>query len=206
MSHRVMYSGVDGPLTYSSDFVVVDVETSGFNAASGARILEIAAVRTSGDGKVLESFHSLVNPLDGVVGAQFIHGISVGMLRDAPTFSQIWPALESMLSDAIFVAHNARFDASFLDAETQRIGVDMAIMPGLCTYWLGRYAMPHLDRHKLETIAAELGLVNTDEHSAYADALVVVEALPHLLHNVELRHYTERTPALQRVSTPSKTR
>ncbi len=206
MSHQVMYSGVTGLFVYDAEYVVVDVETSGFDAFADARILEIAALRTSGDGQVIESFHTLVNPGDGRVGAEFIHGISPSMLMGAPSFEQIWPALRSFLSDAIFVAHNAQFDASFLDAETRRIGIAMDVMPGLCTYWLGRRAMPHLERHKLETIAAALGIKNHGAHRAFDDALVVVEALPHLLTGVQLRHHAEVTPKIARFDVPIKVR
>ena len=101
------------------EFATIDFETTGLSAKSD-RVIEVGIVRTSADGRTLREYSSLVNPSRDV-GRTDIHGITAGMLRDAPTFAQIVGDVASMLNGAVMVAHNASFDARFLDAELERM-------------------------------------------------------------------------------------
>ena len=195
------YGAFDAPLALECDYVVIDVETTGFEPAKGARVIEFAAHRTRGDGQVLESFSTLINHGSSDTGAEFIHGISAGMLADAPTFSEVWPAIQSIMSNAIVVAHNAAFDMSFMASEISQAGCTMDIMPGLCSYWLSRQAFPESANHKLATVAENLGLTNQHAHDASADAMVVVQALPHMFSRIDkVRHFVEPN---ERISMPA---
>lgn len=195
----VTYGGPEGELTLPSSFVVIDVETSGFSPSEGDRVIEISAVRTDGKGNVEEKYSTLINPGDGRVGATFIHGITSEMVADAPTFAEVAPALASIMSDAIFVAHNAFFDEKFIASEAKIAGWDLQLMPGLCTYWLAQYGLAKdsiTPNFKLSTIAEAYGVTNQLEHAALGDALVVVDLLPHLLKAAgNITYYTE--PARQ---------
>mgnify|MGYP006277658365 CR=1 FL=1 len=191
----VHYGGHEAPLPDPRMYVVVDVETSGLYPDRGDRVIEIAAHRTSGDGKIVESWSSLVNPMNGEVGLTELHGISPEMVGSAPTFAQVLPEFISFLGDAVFVAHHAVFDASFIDAEARRAGVQIPLLPGLCTYWLSRTVMHDMAKHKLGMLAEKFGVTNSLEHSASADASVVVEILPHLLERTDpIRHYVAPMP------------
>ncbi len=186
------YGSFDAPLTLDYDYVVIDVETTGFEPSKGARVIEFGAHRTRGDGEVVESFSTLINHGSSDTGAEFIHGISSDMLRGAPTFMEVWPAIQSIMSNAIVVAHNAAFDMSFMASEINIAGQSMQTIPGLCTYWLARQAFPDSPNHKLSTIAETLGVVNDQEHDAAADAMVVVKALPFMFAQIEpVKHHIE---------------
>ncbi len=186
------YGAFDAPLVLECDFVAIDVETTGFEPAKGARVIEFAAHRTRADGTVLESFSTLINHGSPDTGAEFIHGISAEMLKDAPSFSDVWPAIESIMSNAIVVAHNAAFDMSFMASEIGLAGASMNTMPALCSYWLSRQAFPEFENHKLATVAANLGLTNSHAHDASADAMVVVQALPQMFARIEtVKHFIE---------------
>jgi DNA polymerase-3 subunit epsilon len=186
------YGAYEAPFDLDCDFVAIDVETTGFEPSKGARVIEFAAHRTRGDGEVIESFSTLINHGSSDTGAEFIHGISAEMLADAPTFVEAWPAIESVLSNAIVVAHNAAFDMSFMASEIAIAGRTMQTIPALCSYWLSRQAFPESANHKLATVAENLGLTNDREHDASADALVVVQALPHMFSRMEkVRHFVE---------------
>lgn len=198
----VHFGGFDAPMDLAGDLVVIDVETTGLDPTAGERVVEVAAVRTRGDGEVLSSFASLIDPGLGTTGAPEIHGITVDMLCGAPTFADIWPALEAMLAGAVFVAHNAAFDAAFLAAEARVAGVDIALQPGLCSMWLARQALPALPSHRLAAVRDELGLHHDKAHAALDDVMVVVEALPHLLPRVPaVRHYVPLTAPAATVPT-----
>ena len=201
----VHYGSADAPLAGPPTYVVVDVETSGLYADRGDRIIEIAAHRTAGDGHVLESWSTLINPQNGEVGLTSLHGVTAEMVKNAPTFAQILPELQSFMADAVFVAHHAVFDASFIDAEARRAGVNMSVTPGLCTYWLSRTVMHDMAKHKLGMLAERFGINNSLEHSASADAQVVVELLPHLLTRSEpIKHFVV-APSRQEVLLPVPT-
>ena len=185
----VHFGGFDAPYELAADFVVVDVETTSFNAQTG-RIIEFAAHRTSGDGAIIASYSTLVNPGSIDTGAVHVHGITADMLTDAPTWSQILPSVMEFMSGGIFVAHHALFDAAFVYHESVRSGVNPQLMPGVCTVWLAKQAFPELDRHNLDAVSARLGLANAHAHAATSDAQVVVEALPAMLAAVnQIKHY-----------------
>lgn len=201
----VHYGSVDAPLVGPSEYVVVDVETSGLYPDRGDRIIEIAAHRTLGDGQILDSWSSLVNPQNGEVGLTSLHGITPDMVKGAPTFAELLPDLQAFMADAVFVAHHAVFDASFIAAESRRAGIFLSPMPGLCTYWLSRTVMHDMAKHKLGMLAERFNITNSLAHSASADAQVVAELLPHLLARSEpIKHYVN-APMRQEALMPMPT-
>lgn len=174
------YSGTGGHLSYEADYVVVDVETTGFSAWKDDRIVELGAVRLSADGQVKGSISTLINPQIPTTGAKHIHGISMEMVASAPTYKEIYDQFAELLDGAIFVAHHAKFDEGFISAESYRAGVKLNRMPGLCTYWLSRQVLK-LPNYKLATVTDHFGINQKLAHSAYDDALVVAKFLPKLI-------------------------
>ena len=92
--------------------VIVDLEATGGNTLSD-RITEIAWLRF--DNGQISHYEQLVNPQQPI--STFITrltGIGADMVADAPTFSMLAPALLKQLQGALVVAHNSRFDYTFL--------------------------------------------------------------------------------------------
>ena len=91
---------------------VVDLETTGGHFEQD-RVTEVAVLRFE-QGRI--SRHQwLVNPQQPI--SAFITrltGISNEMVADAPVFADIAPALLPLLQGHILVAHNSRFDYTFL--------------------------------------------------------------------------------------------
>ncbi|MDS0847830.1 exonuclease domain-containing protein [Burkholderia cenocepacia] len=147
--------------------VFVDLETTGGSLADH-RITEIGVVEIGPLG--VSTWTSLVNP--GQAIPPFIRqltGISDAMVRDAPTFASLAPALFERLDGKLFVAHNASFDRGFLRAEFERAGV--AFNPDvLCTVRLSRALFPRESRHGLDALIERHGLVPAARHRALADA------------------------------------
>jgi len=186
----VHYGGIGNQHQSDIEYVVVDVETTGFDPTRGARVLEISAIRTNGMGTVLDSFTSLVNPGVTDTGAEHIHGISTTMLKDAPRFDEVFGHIALLMNDAVFVAHHAKFDESFISSEALLADIQLNQMPGLCTYWLAKQSLTSTPNHKLATLATHWNLNTGQAHCAYDDALVVVQMLPHLLELVDgIEHY-----------------
>ena len=105
----------------SDTMAFIDLETTGGNAVHD-RITEIG-IRFWRDGEKVGEWQTLLNPEQRI--SPFIEqltGINNAMVADAPRFSEIGDALLEQLDGAIFVAHNARFDYSFIKAEFRRLG------------------------------------------------------------------------------------
>ncbi len=104
---------------FAPTLAFVDLETTGTAAATDA-ITEIGIVRVESDpagmaGPRVTEWSTLVNP--GVPippEIQALTGITNAMVRDAPPFSRVADEVALMTVDAVFVAHNARFDYGFL--------------------------------------------------------------------------------------------
>jgi DNA polymerase-3 subunit epsilon len=195
VGHFLHYGGSGGTHELDHDFVVVDVETSGLDPAAGARVIEIAAVRINQAGLILDSMSSLVNPEDGNTGADWIHGITADMVKDAPTFDQVFDDFARVMDNAIFVAHHAKFDESFVAAETQLAGAKLLTMPAICTYWLARNTVKGTDNFKLGTLATHFEISQESAHTALDDAKVVAQILPKMLADYKaLTYFTNPTP------------
>ena len=111
---------------------VIDVETTGLSPSLD-RVIEIAIVRMTPDGKIEDEFVSLINPRRDV-GLTSIHGIDASDVINAPTFEAVAPMLLERLDGTVAVAgHNVRFDVGFLGAELIRVGVDIPKVPRVCT-------------------------------------------------------------------------
>ena len=99
--------------------IILDTETTGFSPSKGDRIVEIGAVELVNGEPTGRVFHQHINPEchipDAVVA---IHGIDNTMVADKPTFAEIANDLcEFIGDDSQLVAHNAKFDMKFINAE-----------------------------------------------------------------------------------------
>jgi DNA polymerase III subunit epsilon len=153
------------------DLAFVDLETTGGDAARH-RITEVAVVRVQ-NGELADEWSSLVNPECPIPDhiAAFT-GISDGMVADAPRFSEIAAEVLRRLQGAVFVAHNARFDYSFLRSEFRRLDMPFSAKL-LCTVKLSRRLFPEHVRHNLDAVMERHGLVCSARHRALGDAQVL---------------------------------
>ncbi|MEZ5500195.1 MAG: exonuclease domain-containing protein [Steroidobacteraceae bacterium] len=151
-----------------ADIVFVDVETTGGNAAFH-RITEIALVGARG-GHLQWRWSSLVNPGRAIPpGIQALTGITNEMVAAAPPFADIATEVLQRLGDRQFIAHNARFDYSFIRQEFARVGIRFVRRP-LCTVRLARNLYPGLGRYNLDTLIERLDLHCEKRHRAMPDA------------------------------------
>ena len=150
--------------------VFVDLETTGANFAND-RIIEIGLVEVGRD--CVREWSSLVNPEREITPfITRLTGIDNSMVSTAPTFATIAEEVMSRLKGRLFVAHNARFDYSFLKREFLRLGLNFRA-PSLCTVKLSRRLFPEHHRHSLEALVARYGINTEARHRALADARVL---------------------------------
>lgn len=165
------------PLTELS-CTVFDTETTGLAPSDGDEIIAIGAVRIV-NGRLLrqECFDRLVRPQRSVRReSQRIHGISNEMLADQPGIADVLPMFKRFVEETVLVAHNAAFDMRFLQLAEPRTGITFT-QPVLDTLMLSALVHPgHPDaEHRLELIAARLGVPVAGRHTALGDALVTGE-------------------------------
>lgn len=99
-----------------------------------------------------------------------IHGIRDEDLAGAPSFGEVAPSLLALAEGAVIVAHNARFDLSFLDAELARLGLPRPPSASEDTVALSRRAFPGRASYRLGAIASALGIDSGSAHRALDDA------------------------------------
>jgi DNA polymerase-3 subunit epsilon len=166
-------SGMDG-----RTLAIVDIETAGSSAFYGG-IIEIAVLRVE-RGRIKRKFHSLVNPGRAIpTSIERLTGISNDELRTSPTFREISRPLTGILSDAILVAHNARFDYGFIKREFHHAGKSFTAKT-LCTVRLSRLLFPEERHHDLTTIIRRHALPSHQRHRALDDAMAVYQFLAKL--------------------------
>jgi DNA polymerase-3 subunit epsilon len=158
------------------DFVAVDLETTGCRPGRNS-IIEIGAVRFTAQGKT-DVFERLVRPDDLIPRAvQDLTGIGPGMVAAQPGIEETLPLFRDFAAGAVLVAHNYRFDLSFLDYEAELSWGSPLQRPVIDTLSLLRRLRPDLRRFSLGSLAEEYGLETTPDHRAGNDARATAELL-----------------------------
>ena len=147
-------------------FIAFDVETPNrYNNRMSA--IGIAVVE---DGRIVEEFFSLVDPEQPFdwFNTQ-LTGIDSEAVQGAPTFGELWPRIEPILSSGVLVAHNAPFDMGVLKKCLRGYGIEWrAQVEGLCTVLMGRRLLPGVS-HRLNDLCAYYG-IGLDHHRADSDS------------------------------------
>ena len=159
-------------------FVVLDLETTGLSPDRD-RITEVGAVRARG-GEVLAELRTFVHPGVPIPPAvTTITGITDADVAHAPDVATVLPIVLDFLGDAVFVAHNARFDLGFLRAAAARLGLPRLRPRVVDTAVLARRLIRDEVRDlRLGTLARHLRAPDTPDHRALHDA----RATLHVLH------------------------
>ena len=100
--------------------IVLDTEVTGLDATTGDRIVEIACVELINHiptGKVYEQYINPGFPMDNDIIA--VHGITNEFLSDKPKFSDIMDDFLNFIGSDTLIAHNIKFDISFLNSELE---------------------------------------------------------------------------------------
>ncbi|MFA6039841.1 MAG: 3'-5' exonuclease [Candidatus Peribacteraceae bacterium] len=163
---------------------VFDLETTGLEPRKGHRIIEIAGVRMEG-GKILEevSFAAFVNPEREIPWeAKRVNNISDEDVKDAPTIDAVLPRFLEFAKGSVLIAHNAAFDAGFLEVEKEYCWGFVELPEILCTMRLSQSLFPTEFRHNLDVLARKFSLPPAEQrHRALADALLAAQALQKML-------------------------
>jgi DNA polymerase-3 subunit epsilon len=160
-------------------YAIIDIETTG-GSARLEKITEVAIYLHDGE-KITGEFVSLVNPERNI--PYFITnltGITNEMVESAPRFFEIAKNIVELTEGRIFVAHNARFDYSFIRQEFKSLGFNYK-RNILDTVSLSRKLFPGHRSYSLGNICKDLNISINGRHRAAGDALATVRLFEMLL-------------------------
>ena len=166
-------------------YVVFDLETTGFNAGGADSIIEIGATKIK-DGQIIDSFDELIDP-----GRKLpkkiteLTNITDDMLEGKMNEEQGVKKFIDWIggSEVPMVAHNAKFDVSFIEMAYKKYNLGEFKNPVIDTLELSRALDPSEARHGLSFITKRYGVVFDEEghhranYDAEATALVLYKML-----------------------------
>jgi DNA polymerase III subunit epsilon len=166
----------------STDFVIVDVETTGW-LPEEAGITEIGAVRIC-RGRPPAEFAALVNPGSTIPpDIVALTGITDAMVGQAPPIGAVLPGFLAFAGGCVLTAHNAPFDVGFLTAACGACQIRWPAFPVLDTAVLARSVLGEAEVPdcKLATLAGFFNAGTRPCHRALADARATADVLRGLL-------------------------
>ena len=157
------------PMLPVTAYTAVDVETPNYRSDS---LCSIGIVHVE-YGRVLFEKEYLVNPeahFDSMNIA--IHGITPNMVKNAPTFPEVWSDISRYFTGGLLLAHSATFDLSVICRSLARYGMEIPDLYYICTC---RKARRHIEKfefgnHKLNTLCTGLHIALDHHHNALCDA------------------------------------
>ena len=160
-----------------------DTETTGLG--SNAEIVEVGVVDTVGK-TVLES---LVRPRRRIPSdAIAVHGISNEMVRDAPTWGEVWPQVRQLFTGRRVGIFNADFDLRMMRQSHQQHGLSWEEMGGSAFCVMKMYARFYgelLGRgnakwQSLQKAGRQCGIPLPNSHRAVDDARLACAVFRHM--------------------------
>ena len=168
---------------FKQDFVVFDIETTGFSPVEN-RIIEIGAVKVCG-GKIVDHFSAFVNPEVPIpFEIEKLTGIRDDMVVDAEKIETVLPEFLRFCEGCMLVAHNARFDMSFIMENCNRQGIEHDFTY-VDTVGIARVMLPAQAKHTLDAVAKTLGVSLLNHHRAVDDAEATAEIFVKLIVMME---------------------
>jgi DNA polymerase III epsilon subunit-like protein len=161
--------------------LIFDTETTGLPRSSivpiekQPRVIEFAAILWDDDLNDEQEFSWFFNPgIPIPAEASKVSNITDDMVKDAPPFSRVAPAIRALLVLAdVVVAHNLFFDLHMVSNEFRRADTaDVKWPKGICTV----EATEHIQGHRLKLASLHRLLFNEDFEGAHR-AMTDVKAL-----------------------------
>lgn len=173
---------VNWGLLNTPEFIILDLETTGFSAKTMAKIIEIGAVKIR-NGEIVEEFSTFVNPEIKIKQEiSDLTGITNEMVKDAPTIDKILPEFRKFIGNLLIIAHNAGFDWNrFLLPNFK----DMCIFPEnevIDTMDISKITFQEKGtKHNLADLCKRLDVKTEGHHRAINDVKMTYNALLKLI-------------------------
>lgn len=171
--------------------IVLDTETTGFDPASGDRLVEVGCVELVNHIPTGREWHSYIDPQRDMPQSAFeVHGLSAEFLAGKPLFKDVaGDFLEFIAMDRLII-HNASFDIGFLNAELEQAGSPLITMDRVIdTLALARRKHPGAS-NSLDALCKRYGVGSSDrtKHGAIIDCMLLASVYIELIggHQADL--------------------
>ena len=168
--------------------IYLDTETTGMHFTS--EVIEIGIIDDQGE--VL--FDQLIRPrgkMDPAAGR--VHGITIEMLKDAPTWEKVWPQAEAVLSGRRIGVYNVEFDLRLMKQTNRQAWLPWALPETNFFDIMKLYARYYGDWdpfHKsyryqsLELAGRQCGIRLPNAHRAIDDCLLTRALMHHMAESI----------------------
>ncbi|WP_027129463.1 PolC-type DNA polymerase III [Fusobacterium perfoetens] len=153
----------------NENFVVFDLETTGLNSHEH-EIIEIGAIKMEGT-RIVDKFSKFVKPKRAVPEKiKNLTNITEGMLESAEPIEVVLPEFMEFVGNSTMVAHNAKFDMSFIRRDCKKI-LNIDYDPSVIdTLQMARDIFPDLKGYGLGHLTKKLGVALESHHRAVDDS------------------------------------
>ena len=148
---NIVVRPTDLPLE-DTTFVVFDTETTGFNAGGEDQMIEIGAVKIRGD-EILDRFDELIDPKRHIPDKiTDLTCITDDMVEGCPDEETVTKRFLEWTGDLPMVAHNAKFDISFIEMAMKKYNFGEFKNTVIDTLELSRALDQGFARHNLSAL------------------------------------------------------
>ena len=162
--------------------ILLDTETTGFDAKKGDRIIEIGAVELIKRKLTHNNYHQYINPERKVPhDAIAVHGITNEFLVGKPIFATIVDDFMEFVKGAELIIHNAPFDTGFINNELALLPKNKwGTIEDHCVITdslkMARKAFPG-QRNSLDALCKRFGIDNSNRtlHGALLDSEILAD-------------------------------
>ena len=173
-------------------YCVFDIETTGFNAGGADSIIEIGAVLIK-NGEIIDRFDELINPKRPLPYKIIeLTNITDDMLRDKDDEETVVKRFIEWFKDYPMVAHNAKFDTSFIEMCYKKYNLGEFKNTVIDTLELSRALDPEYSKHGLSALVKryEVPWDETAHHRADYDAEGTALVLYKMLKKLHTRKFS----------------
>ncbi|MCR9212797.1 MAG: DNA polymerase III subunit epsilon [Proteobacteria bacterium] len=164
--------------------IALDTETTGFDPASGDRVVEIGCVELINHVPTGEVFHRYINPERDMPKSAFeVHGLSEEFLKGHKVMAEEIDEFLEFIGDSKLVIHNAQFDMKFVNAELGLLGRPaLPMSQSIDTVTMARRKFPGAQA-SLDALCRRFGIDNSarTKHGALLDAELLAEVYLELI-------------------------
>jgi len=184
----------------NTTFVVFDTETTGFNAAGGDQMIEIGAVKIC-NGTIVDRFDELINP-GRPIPQKIVEltCITDEMVQGKDDEETVTKRFLDWAGDSPMVAHNAKFDISFLEMAMKKYNLGEFKNTVIDTLELSRTLDQGFARHGLSALVKRYNVPWEEDahHRADYDAEGTALVFSKMIQKLNAQNY-EKISDLERL-------
>lgn len=156
---------------YPQNYVVLDIETTGFSAIKN-EIIELCAIKVQ-NGQITDKFSQLIKPV-GFLSPYIsnLTGITQEMLANAPFIDEVIPKFNQFCAGNIVIGHNITFDLKFIATKLFQCNNLHFNNDYIDTLKLARVFLAALPSKKLGILAQYFGINTEGMHRGLKDCEV----------------------------------